>query len=108
MRIWRHTISERNLRKLPNRERNQLFGCMHAHNELTALNRLLMFSMNDTTDGDLHIGTASNRIEGVNERATWGSANSTPDPFHDPSRKAHPPSNLPGISCPQLPAHTAV
>ena len=27
---------------------------MHAHNELTILNRLLMFTMNDTGDGDLH------------------------------------------------------
>jgi hypothetical protein len=27
---------------------------MHAHNELTALNRILLFSMNDTGDGELH------------------------------------------------------
>src|SRR5215467_4984788 len=27
---------------------------MHAHNELTILNRLLMFTMNDTGDGELH------------------------------------------------------
>lgn len=29
-------------------------GCMHAHNELTILNRMLMFTMNDTGDGELH------------------------------------------------------
>ncbi|SCB23508.1 hypothetical protein [Rhizobium multihospitium] len=34
--------------------RNQLVGCMHAHNELTFLNRLLMFSLNGVGDGDLH------------------------------------------------------
>ena len=36
------------------RTRNQLVGCMHAHNELAVLNRILLFSMNDTGDGDLH------------------------------------------------------
>jgi hypothetical protein len=42
------------LRKLPNRQRNQLVGCMHAHNELAALNRILMFSLNDVGEGELH------------------------------------------------------
>jgi hypothetical protein len=28
-------------KRLPNRQRNQLVGCMHAHNELVVLNRLL-------------------------------------------------------------------
>lgn len=27
---------------------------MHAHNELTTLNRLLLFAMNDTGDSELH------------------------------------------------------
>jgi hypothetical protein len=27
---------------------------MHAHNELTILNRVLMFTMNDVGDGELH------------------------------------------------------
>jgi hypothetical protein len=42
------------LNKASNRLRNQFVGCMHAHNELTILNRLLMFTMNDTGDGELH------------------------------------------------------
>ena len=41
-------------KKLPNRERHQLVGCMHAHNELATLNRLLLFSLNDVGDGELH------------------------------------------------------
>src|SRR5258708_11003293 len=41
-------------KKLPNRLRNQFVGCMHAHNELAVLNRLLMFSLNDVGDGELH------------------------------------------------------
>jgi hypothetical protein len=47
-------IDEESLRKLPNRQRNQLVGCMHAHNELVILNRILLFSMNSTGDGELH------------------------------------------------------
>jgi hypothetical protein len=47
-------IGETALRKLTNRERNQVVGCMHAHNELVILNRLLMFSMNFSEDGELH------------------------------------------------------
>lgn len=41
-------------KKLPNRERHQLVGCMHAHNELATLNRLLLFSLNDVGSGELH------------------------------------------------------
>ena len=41
-------------KKLPNRLRNQFVGCMHAHNELAVLNRLLMFSLNDVGDSELH------------------------------------------------------
>jgi hypothetical protein len=48
------SIDEEALKKASNRLRNQLVGCMHAHNELTVLNRLLMFSMNKTADGELH------------------------------------------------------
>src|SRR5258707_14072794 len=48
------TVDEKRLNKASNRLRNQFVGCMHAHNELTILNRLLMFTMNDTGDGELH------------------------------------------------------
>jgi len=48
------TIDQELIKKASNRLRNQVVGCMHAHNELTILNRLLMFSMNDTGDGELH------------------------------------------------------
>jgi hypothetical protein len=48
------TVDEARLRGASNRLRNQFVGCMHAHNELTILNRLLMFTMNDTGDGELH------------------------------------------------------
>jgi hypothetical protein len=47
-------VDEERLNKASNRLRNQFVGCMHAHNELTILNRLLMFTMNDTGDGELH------------------------------------------------------
>ncbi len=47
-------IATETLKKLPNRQRNQIVGCMHAHNELVVLNRLLMFSLNDVGDGLLH------------------------------------------------------
>jgi hypothetical protein len=48
------TVDERRLKTLSSRRRNQFMGCMHAHNELSFLNRLLMFTMNDTGEGDLH------------------------------------------------------
>jgi hypothetical protein len=48
------TVDEGRLKGANNRVRNQFVGCMHAHNELTTLNRLLMFTMNDTGDGELH------------------------------------------------------
>jgi len=54
LKILTYTISDDVLRKLGNRRRNQMFGCMHAHNELTFLNRLLMFTMNPTAEGELH------------------------------------------------------
>ena len=41
-------------RSADKRVRNQLIACMHAHNELAVLNRLLMFSMNEIGDGELH------------------------------------------------------
>jgi hypothetical protein len=47
-------IDEAKLQQLDVRRRNQLVGCMNAHNELTALNRILMFSMNNTGEGELH------------------------------------------------------
>ncbi len=48
------TVDEARLKGASNGQRNQFVGCMHAHNELTFLNRLLMFTMNDTGDGELH------------------------------------------------------
>ncbi|MEG3805355.1 hypothetical protein DBT46_005870, partial [Aerococcus mictus] len=48
------TIDEARLKEASVRVRNQFVGCMHAHNELTILNRILMFTMNDTGDGELH------------------------------------------------------
>jgi hypothetical protein len=48
------TVDEERLIGASNRLRNQFVGCMHAHNELTILNRLLMFTMNETGDGELH------------------------------------------------------
>ena len=48
------TVDEGRLKRASNRLRNQFVGCMHAHNELTMLSRLLMFTMNNTGDGELH------------------------------------------------------
>jgi hypothetical protein len=48
------TVDEERLKSASNRVRNQFVGCMHAHNELTMLNRLLLFTMNDTGAGELH------------------------------------------------------
>ena len=48
------TVNEERLKGANSRLRNQFVGCMHAHNELTMLNRLLMFAMNDTGDGEPH------------------------------------------------------
>lgn len=59
-RILRFKIDPDAIRKLANRERNQVTGCMHAHNELVVLNRLLMFSLNDIGEGELH-----NHAQGV-------------------------------------------
>jgi hypothetical protein len=53
------TVDEARLKAASNRVRNQFVGCMHAHNELTILNRLLMFTMNDAGDGDLHSSAQS-------------------------------------------------
>jgi len=54
VRILTFQLDEAGLRQLDNRRRNQLFGCMHAHNELSFLNRLLLFVRNATADGELH------------------------------------------------------
>jgi hypothetical protein len=35
------TVDEERLKEANNRLRNQFVGCMHAHNELTMLNRLI-------------------------------------------------------------------
>lgn len=47
-------INDAALKALPNRQRNQIVACMHAHNELAVINRLLLFSLNDVGDGELH------------------------------------------------------
>jgi hypothetical protein len=54
--IWiiQFEFEEASLAKLDNRGRNQLVGCMHAHNELVILNRLLLFSATPTGGGELH------------------------------------------------------
>jgi hypothetical protein len=48
------TIDETRFKASSNRQRHQFTGCMHAHNELAFLNRLLLFTINDTGDGELH------------------------------------------------------
>src|SRR5712671_5219921 len=53
IRILALTIDDKAIRALNHRARNQMFGCMHAHNELAALNRLFMFSMNEIDSGEL-------------------------------------------------------
>jgi hypothetical protein len=53
-RIIHIAVDEARLKGASNRVRNQFVGCMHAHNEVTILNRLLMFTMNNTGDGELH------------------------------------------------------
>jgi hypothetical protein len=53
-RIIKFQVGPETIQELPNRQRNQVVGCMHAHNELVVLNRLLMFSLNDVGEGELH------------------------------------------------------
>ncbi|MDR3498110.1 MAG: hypothetical protein P4L72_02655 [Parvibaculum sp.] len=54
MKILTYAIDRSALGELSQRHRNQLFGCMFAHDELTFLNRLLMFTQNSVADGGLH------------------------------------------------------
>jgi hypothetical protein len=54
VRILTYPIDMATLKKLGDRRRNQLFGSMHAHNELSFLNRLLLF-----TQGCLQIACLS-------------------------------------------------
>jgi hypothetical protein len=54
LRILALRIDAAALKRMGDRARNQLVACMHAHNELSALNRILLFSMNPTSDGPLH------------------------------------------------------
>ena len=49
-----HSTSTRACLKAGHPLRNQLVGCMYAHNELTVLNRILLSSMNNTGGGELH------------------------------------------------------
>jgi hypothetical protein len=46
-------IDEAFVQGLDTRVRNQLMGCMHAHNELTVLNRIFMFGTNPVGGGEL-------------------------------------------------------
>jgi hypothetical protein len=51
------------IKRLSNRERNQLVGCMHAHNELTVLNRLFMCTTEYPEDADeLHSSAQSVQV----------------------------------------------
>jgi hypothetical protein len=50
------------LRTMDPRKRNQLLGCMHAHNQLSFLNRLLIFSQNPVTEGELHDHAQSSQM----------------------------------------------
>jgi hypothetical protein len=56
---------------LPNRRRKQLVGCMHTHNELAVLNRLLMFSLNDVSDWQLHDQAHGVQMWGYNAGLSW-------------------------------------
>jgi hypothetical protein len=47
---------------MDHRKRNQLLGCMHAHNELTFLTRLLLFSQNPVSEGELHDHAQSSQM----------------------------------------------
>jgi hypothetical protein len=51
--VLQFEIEEASVQGLDNRLRNQLMGCMHAHNELTVLNRIFMFGTNAAGDGEL-------------------------------------------------------
>jgi hypothetical protein len=49
-------IEENAIERLTTRERNQLVGCMHAHNEMTVLNCLFTCTIEYPADADeLHI-----------------------------------------------------
>src|SRR6516225_2941328 len=45
-------IEENAVKRLTTRERNQLIGCMHDHNELTVLNRLFMCTIEYSEEAD--------------------------------------------------------
>jgi hypothetical protein len=48
--IVTYKIDDEALKNLSNRRRNQLFGCMHAHNELTFLEEALGRPLGDPDD----------------------------------------------------------
>ena len=56
------TLDDALLRAMDLSKRNQLLGCMHAHNELTFLNRLLLFSQNPVSEGELHDQAKSSQM----------------------------------------------
>jgi hypothetical protein len=58
--VCQKEIDEATLKALPKKRRNQIAVCMHVHNELSVVNRLLAFSLNDVGEGELH-----NHAQGV-------------------------------------------
>lgn len=52
--ILQFELGQAEFKTLSGRQRHQIVGCMHAHNELSVLNRILMFSLNDVGEGELH------------------------------------------------------
>jgi hypothetical protein len=59
------TVDEERLKAASVRRRNQFVGCMHAHNELAFLNRMLLFVVNDTGNGELHDAAQSVQFRSV-------------------------------------------
>ena len=52
--IFELKIDQTDLKNIDKHSRNQIAGLMHAHNELTVLNRFMMFSVKETGQGELH------------------------------------------------------
>jgi hypothetical protein len=73
--IIQFQIDPEAIKKLPNRQRNQLVGCMHAHNELVVLNRLLMFSLNDVAEGHSLLPASTSE----SWRQNWSDGACTPE-----------------------------
>jgi hypothetical protein len=54
LQVWTYPISEDTLNKLSDQYRSLLLVCMHAHNELSFLNRLLEVASAPVGEGELH------------------------------------------------------